>query len=178
MRPVPSSARILALSSHPSTPTDVVRTLEVHVESIAGGSVELRYVLEAPLDRLRIPPARTATRRDELWKHTCFEVFVAASADGPYRELNFAPSSEWALYSFDDYRKGMVAPEAKAPSVSVQSSAQRLTLEVSADSGLAAVCRLALSAVIEDGDGRLSYWALRHPPGKPDFHHPESFLSL
>ena len=34
---------------------------------------------------------------------------------------------------------------------------------------------LALSAVIEHLDGRISYWALRHPPGKPDFHHPQGF---
>jgi hypothetical protein len=30
----------------------------------------------------------------------------------------------------------------------------------------------------EDGgalSGALSYWALRHPPGKPDFHHPAGF---
>jgi hypothetical protein len=35
--------------------------------------------------------------------------------------------------------------------------------------------RLALSTVVEDEHGRLSYWALRHPPGKPDFHHPDAF---
>lgn len=34
---------------------------------------------------------------------------------------------------------------------------------------------LALAAVVEDEDGALSYWALRHPPGKPDFHHPDAF---
>ena len=34
---------------------------------------------------------------------------------------------------------------------------------------------LGLSAVIEDDAGTLSYWALRHPPGKPDFHHPDAF---
>ena len=28
---------------------------------------------------------------------------------------------------------------------------------------------------IEDEAGALSYWALRHPPGKPDFHHPAGF---
>jgi len=31
------------------------------------------------------------------------------------------------------------------------------------------------AAAIEDDRGRLSYWALEHPPGRPDFHHPESF---
>jgi len=46
--------------------------------------------------------------------------------------------------------------------------------------GLAPLCdapvlRLALAAVIEESDGRLAYWALWHPPGNPDFHHPEGF---
>jgi len=46
--------------------------------------------------------------------------------------------------------------------------------------GVAPLCdapalRLALAAVIEEKDGRLGYWALRHPPGKPDFHHPEGY---
>jgi hypothetical protein len=35
--------------------------------------------------------------------------------------------------------------------------------------------RIALAAVIEDDNGRLSYWGLRHAPGKPDFHHPNGF---
>jgi len=34
---------------------------------------------------------------------------------------------------------------------------------------------LGLSAVIEETSGRKSYWALAHPPGKPDFHHTDSF---
>jgi hypothetical protein len=34
---------------------------------------------------------------------------------------------------------------------------------------------LALSAVIETLDGAKSYWALAHPPGKPDFHHADCF---
>jgi hypothetical protein len=36
--------------------------------------------------------------------------------------------------------------------------------------------RLALSAVIEETNGRKSWWALAHPPGKADFHHPDSFV--
>jgi hypothetical protein len=35
--------------------------------------------------------------------------------------------------------------------------------------------RVAMAAVIEDDTGGLSYWGLRHPPGKPDFHHPNGF---
>jgi hypothetical protein len=35
--------------------------------------------------------------------------------------------------------------------------------------------RLGLSAVVEDADGVLCYWALWHPPGKPDFHPTDAF---
>jgi hypothetical protein len=30
-----------------------------------------------------------------------------------------------------------------------------------------------LSAVVEDRARVLSYWALKHPAEKPDFHHPD-----
>ena len=36
--------------------------------------------------------------------------------------------------------------------------------------------QLALTAVIEETSGVKSYWALRHPPGKPDFHHADGFV--
>ena len=32
---------------------------------------------------------------------------------------------------------------------------------------------LGLSAILEEEDGTISYWALAHPPGRPDFHHPD-----
>ena len=32
-----------------------------------------------------------------------------------------------------------------------------------------------VSAVIEEADGTKSFWALAHPPGGPDFHHPACF---
>ena len=37
--------------------------------------------------------------------------------------------------------------------------------------------RLGLSAVLEEKDGTKSYWALAHPPGAPDFHHPDCFAA-
>jgi hypothetical protein len=36
--------------------------------------------------------------------------------------------------------------------------------------------KLALTAVIEDSSGTLSYWALKHAPNKPDFHHSDGFV--
>jgi hypothetical protein len=36
--------------------------------------------------------------------------------------------------------------------------------------------KIALSAVIEDESGRVTYWALKHAPDKPDFHHAAGFI--
>ena len=47
------------------------------------------------------------------------------------------------------------------------------TLSIPAD----AHYRLALSAVLEEEDGRRTFWALHHPGGQPDFHHPDCFVA-
>lgn len=36
---------------------------------------------------------------------------------------------------------------------------------------------MGISTIIEEGNGRKSYWALAHPQGKADFHHPDSFAA-
>jgi hypothetical protein len=91
-------------------------------------------------------------------------------------ELNFSPSSEWAAYRFTGYRDGMVpAHDLAAPRIDVSADGQALELQVLVDLPADAVGPLALSAVIEETGGPLSYWALGHGPGKPDFHHWRSF---
>ena len=100
-----------------------------------------------------------------------------------YHEFNLAPSGEWAAYAFAKYREGgLLADEALNPRIAVRSSAESLDLDASIPlERLSAMhphacLALALSAVVEDKQGALSYWALKHPPGKPDFHHPDSFV--
>jgi hypothetical protein len=36
--------------------------------------------------------------------------------------------------------------------------------------------QLALAVVLEDLHGRISCWALKHPPGNADFHHDAGFV--
>jgi hypothetical protein len=173
----------LALSSHPTTPSEAVRSLTGLVTLHRDGQLTLEYSLVADFSRLRIPRPRGGCRADELWKHTCFEAFVAMKSGGPYYELNFAPTGDWALYHFGAYREAQSSPEVRhAPHVAVKLFADRLELVAAlvADELAALSCttrlRLALAAVLEEEDGRLSYWAPRHAPGKPDFHHPDGFV--
>ena len=171
-----------ALRLHPDSLCSAVTRIEVDLARPHAGSLLLSYSVTGKIADLRLPPMVTPARTDELWRHTCFEAFVGTSTDSAYYEFNFAPSTHWAAYRFSSYRSGMcVATEISAPQIEVQSRPESFTLQASVelDSLLAlprgAGWRLGLSAVIEETSGRKSYWALAHPPGKPDFHHSDCF---
>jgi hypothetical protein len=181
--PMPSiDSKPTVLTVHPSTPNDAVRSLGVRVRAEKSDILVFHYSLAADMSRVRVPPSGVGGPADALWQHTCFEAFVAA-ADAPgYHEFNFSPSRDWAIYRFSAYREGMARAEmGEAPEISVQWSDGGLELESAVPLGHlpdlrnARHLRVAMAAVIEDDTGGLSYWGLRHPPGKPDFHHPNGF---
>jgi hypothetical protein len=170
-----------ALRRHPESLS--VPATQVDVEVVrAAGALVLTYRLAGDLDPLRLPPVVASGRREELWRHTCFEAFLRATGDGAYYEFNFSPSTQWAAYRFSGYRTGMqVAARIAAPIIAVEQGGGRYTLRATLalddvpDLPRATPWRLGLSALLEDADGRMSYWALAHPPGKPDFHHADGF---
>lgn len=144
---------------------------------MSSGELAIRYVVTGAIALLRMPETRTARRVDELWRRTCCELLIASTASAAYCEFNFSPSSEWAAYEFDAYRQGMRPLSLqRPPRIAVTSSESQWRLDVSLepdDTRHDAI--LALCAVIETNDDQVSYWALAHPPGKPDFHHRDGF---
>jgi hypothetical protein len=179
------------LPLHPFTPPPdgIVRSLEASVEKRDGGLLVFQFRLEAGMSHIRVPALRSPRQADELWRHTCFEAFIAP-ASAPvvtgYCELNFAPSSEWAAYGFNDYRQGMTPLGVAAPDGRIEHTSERLQLDVRVD-GKAVLAaakldaaspkfRIALSAILEDEHGTISYWALKHAPARPDFHYPAGFI--
>lgn len=174
------------LTSHPETRSRAVRGIGARVSRMPGGMLAVTYILEGDLDRPRLPAPRPPRMADELWQHTCCEIFIAHKGAPAYHEFNFAPSGEWAAYAFERYRErapllGVGNAEELDPQIAVRQGAGKLELNalirldrllpMHLDARLA----LALAAVVEDQDGLLSYWALAHASGQPDFHHPDAF---
>jgi hypothetical protein len=167
---------------HPSTPSSAVRSLDVQLSMAAPDLLTLRYNLQAQMSRIRVGSELVSGRADGLWKHTCFEAFIQPGGSDGYYELNFSPTRQWAVYHFDAYREGMKPVElSRSPEIVVRKAAHLLELEASfalpvgAAAGAVPRSRMALTAVVEEENGSLCYWSVRHPRGKPDFHHTDGF---
>lgn len=147
----------------------------VRLERSPRGILAVGFTLEGKISRVRIPAPRPPRFAERLWQHTCCEIFIAQKGATRYREFNFSPSGEWAAYEFERYREGVaLADQALAPHLVVRRTEARLELDASVPCPEQALS-VALSAVVEDEAGVLSYWALKHPAGKPDFHHLAGF---
>lgn len=169
------------LHPHPLMPCLVLDAIKVGVR-VDGQTLHLVYQLMGKGDALEIPEAQEPARTDNLWQQTCCEVFLKAAGQTGYYELNLSPSTRWACYHFSSFREGMAdATIGAAPVINTVADAAGLRLQVDVDVSMLppdfahAGLILALSCVVEGRDGSKSFWALNHPPEKPDFHHDDCF---
>jgi hypothetical protein len=171
----------LALQRHPQSEEAGASSLAVEVVRERSGRLRLRYGVKGELEDLLVPPPAPRGRTDELWRHSCFEAFVRYGPEADYFEFNLSPSGEWAAYRFNAYRDGMAEAELPGPVIETRSADTSFELNTVLDLSLIAGLpvdapwRLGLAAILEDVRGYKSYWALAHPPGKPDFHHDDAF---
>jgi len=177
-----SAESAVALRRHPDSRSGAVRAIEARARRAAGEALAVTFSIRGDIARIRVPEPSPPQRADDLWKHTCCEVFVARPGAAAYHEFNLSPAGQWAAYAFSAYReRAELDAAALAPGIAVLRSAT--LIELSATLRLGMISRehvgtslaLGLSAVIEESDGALSYWALEHPPGRPDFHHTAAF---
>ncbi|MFW2852838.1 hypothetical protein ACM61V_13060 [Sphingomonas sp. TX0543] len=164
---------IHTLIPHPDFPPLAVRGVSV---AVAGShELELMYRVEGG-GQIVWPNVAIPQRADDLWKTTCFELFLRPECGTGYVEFNFSPSGRWAAYAFAAYRAG-AGDLARA----IEPHVERAGTEISVRCDLADLppvpMRMALTAVIEEAGGRRSFWSLAHPPGPPDFHHDDCFVA-
>lgn len=165
----------MLLTCHPDTPCSTKISVSVDAVRNQPGSLYLRFIIDGETDKIVMPPRRALGRTDGLWQTTCCEAFLKPVGRSDYLEFNLSPSTAWASYRFDDYRAGMREADVVPNFDRVGGIFQALFDFSGQPDLLDAEWQLGLSVVIEETNGTKSYWALRHPPGKPDFHHPDCF---
>jgi hypothetical protein len=171
----------IRLICHPATPALKTDRVDVEIRKAGEGRLFVRYVLECDTGMLMLPEPFAPVRSDRLWQTTCFEMFIKQTDNERYFEYNFSPSTEWALYRFSDYRRGMAEEMIRRPRITCDYSESHFALNAEfelPDDLLKESFMLGLAAVVEENDGNKSYWALAHPLNEPDFHHKDCFTML
>lgn len=172
---------VAKLVPHPESKPKAVESIRAGIGRETPDAMFVMFKLEGDLSRIRIERRGYGGRTDSLWQSTCFECFVRDAGQPAYREFNLSPRGGWAVYDFDSYRAGMTNVADIGPIIIQEETDRWLTLQshlaqrVPTRPRRMLDWRIGLSAVIEETDGTKSYWALAHPPGKPDFHHPDCF---
>jgi len=174
-----TAAATAQLRPYPASRPCPIDEIAVSVWREDGGGLRLRFELVGKVRQVAVPGPRAARMADGLWAHTCCEAFIGLPGSPAYREFNFSPSGEWAIYDFDAYRQrsaaGIVPP---VPHIASRLAADRLVLEAMLDTAAlppGSPLELGLATVVEAADGTLSYWALHHPGARPDFHLRDAF---
>ena len=143
----------------------------------------LNYFLTGNLEEVLLPPVSAKrARKDELWKATCFEFFVAVKDQPGYWEFNMSPSGDWNIYRMDAYRRIGFRNETKLTELpfAMKKRANGYSLNVTLD--LTPLVppeqdlQMAITAIIQTKDGNETYWALAHPAPYADFHLREGFI--
>jgi hypothetical protein len=188
------------LLCHPSSGASapVVRSFTAAVRA-SEDCYHLQYLLLADTMQFLLPRAaenaqHPGERADRLWEHTCFECFLGdcTQTDGPYLELNFSPSGQWACYSFTSARRDMAACEPVTGAFRATWRIKCDSIELQVDLPRRAILPwlaaptlcVGLTAILESSAGELSFWALRHPRDgqtqqllPADFHRRDCWLA-
>lgn len=167
------------LVPHPAHPSSEVSGVEARVIGFDQSWLRVRWRIEGA-QRLVVPPFAGRGRADELWRTTCFELFLKPDGGEAYVEINLSPSERWAAYDFASYRDGMAErPASREPDCTMRlgSSFAIFDAAIPRDGLPALPAAAGFAAVIEEQGGTISYWALSHQTEKPDFHAPACFAA-
>jgi len=165
------------LLAHPDHPPLGVSQVEARIIGRDANWLRVRWRIEGS-QQLVVPAFAGKGRTDALWQTTCFELYLKPLGGEAYCELNLSPSERWNAYDFDGYRAGMSErPFPHEPECTIRQGSTFAIFDAAVPvAGLPDQdCAMGLSAILEERGGTISYWALAHPEGKPDFHAPACF---
>ena len=141
------------------------------------------YTLAGNLEDIFLPSPRSKpARKDELWRRTCFEFFLAIKGAPQYWEFNMSPDSDWNVYVMDAYRQVNMREETRIQRLQfqVQKEVDCLSLKAAIDLnsiiGREEPIEAGITSVIQTNNGKESYWALVHAHANADFHLRNSFV--
>ncbi len=142
--------------------------------------LNVEFCLQDPLHQvMKVGPLKKVLhRQNDLWKSTCFELFLSELGEKSYWELNFSVDGAWNLYRFDEYRRPQPPKESlDFQLIDLQWEFSKLKIRLKIPDHLKAL-EACLCSVIQLQSNELHYFSSYHVDSRsarPDFHRRENF---
>lgn len=144
--------------------------------------MEIAFEILGMLNRYIFDPIEPIRRANELWRRSCFELFIALPDSREYWELNIASSGAWNLYHLEDYRSGVTEVFLKSePEIRIDPTPNRYRLSAVLDITellLTPSVAVNVAAILLTQNQERTFWAVNHPLHQPDFHAREGFFGM
>lgn len=141
--------------------------------------LDVSFLVSGPVSRIHLPTlSHQPLFQQDLWKHTCFEIFIKQQNSPRYWEWNFSPSGDWWNQSFEAYRKASANNQLAPP---LHTEFFKCERELRLAASILLPCEspeVLVAAILFFEGGQPTYWAKSHPRSEPDFHAPKGFFKL
>ena len=152
-------------------------TIELKKEKL-----KLDYEIIGDISLYIFPKQTQQQRANELWKATCFELFMNNYSSTKYYEINISPSTQWNSYQFTSYKKEMIESHIfSTPTIrsQQQNNGYNLSFEMDFTESIFEKKLLINCAVILlDNKGVRYFYSINRRKELPDFHDREYFELL
>lgn len=151
-------------------------SIKFHLQSIHDDLIQLSYELigDSPLFHTSNSKEK---RQRELWKETCFELFLKAK-DGHYLEFNFTHDGRWNCYQFTSYRSELLEAQIGGPVSSHWNKEKNFETKIHLSPFKLNEFYSFNATAVLCFENNQEFLALDHPQERPDFHDGNCFKEL
>ena len=142
--------------------------------------IRLSFVVKGALDEYIFPSKSIPKKANELWKSTCFELFLGNEKEETYYELNFSSSLAWNFYYLSTYR-GEVEELTLLNSPKVERFEAKDEFKILFELSVENVEDFELynvACILLNKEHKRTFWTIKHLNSQPDFHDKASFSRI
>ncbi len=168
---------IFILKNHNEEQKDIEIQANLEIENKI---LSLEFNIIGDIENYLFDKPSIQKRENELWKRTCFELFIAPKSKSNYNELNISPSSEWNFYHFSNYKIGMKEDkDISKPSIysSIRKNHYLLSCKFTINNKiLEDKLIFNLAVILLDKKGLRHFYSINRKRGVVDFHNREYWV--
>jgi len=154
-----------------SSKVKIISTLEQNKNLL-----HLTFKLSGDIKHYKFPKTKKQERKDELWKESCFELFLATEDEEAYYEFNFSPTLAWNSYRLEYYRaEPKKIDEVELIEFEVKQTKETLLVEITLDVQTLKFDTYNLATILLNKQEEREFWSLKAKGDTPDFHNPLEF---